>query len=82
MDDGSLEILLRDAAHRGARQALHEIGLADGDAVGDVRELRGLLEAWRSAKRTAGQTAVRMLTYTFLTALAIGAWVKFGGNFK
>jgi hypothetical protein len=80
MDDNALELLLRDAAHKGARQVLKEIGLADEDAVVDVRELRGLLEAWRSAKKTAGQTVIKMLTVAFLTALAIGAWVKFGGN--
>jgi len=38
-----LEDLLSQAATRGARQALAEIGLDNGEAATDIRDLRSLL---------------------------------------
>ena len=48
-----------------------------------IRELRGLLEAFNTAKRTAWQTLVRMVTTGFILALVAGALIKlklFGGG--
>lgn len=64
-----LEQLLSQAANRGARQALKDLGLDNGEAREDIRELRSLLGALRLARRTAWQTAVRVLTTVFLAAL-------------
>ena len=49
----------------------------------DIRELRGLLEAFNTAKHTAWQTVIRLVTTGFLLALVAGAVIKlkvFGGG--
>jgi hypothetical protein len=77
------EDLLEAAAARGARQALKDIGLDNGEAREDIRELRSLLQALRLARRTAWQTAVRVLTTGLILALIAGIAIKlklFGGN--
>jgi hypothetical protein len=71
-----LEQLLSQAANRGARQALKDIGLDNGEAREDIRELRSLLGVLRLARRTAWQTTVRVLTTVFLAALLAWAGVK------
>ena len=40
------EELLERAAERGARHALHGVGLDGADAAHDIRELRSLLDAF------------------------------------
>ncbi|WP_230852181.1 DUF6127 family protein, partial [Ralstonia solanacearum] len=42
-----------------------------------IRELRGLLDAFNEAKRTAWQTMVRMITTGLVLALVAGAAIKF-----
>ena len=54
--------LIEQSAELGARKALRDIGLSDDDALSDVSELRGLLESWRSAKRTVGRTVLQAIT--------------------
>ena len=54
--------LLDRAAERGAERCLAHLGLENGHAAKDIRELRDLLEAWRDARRTAWQTAVKVIT--------------------
>lgn len=71
-----LEHLLAAAASRGAKQALRDIGLENGEAREDIRELRSLLQALRLARRTAWQTTIRMLTTVVLAALLAWAGVK------
>lgn len=66
------EDLLESAAERGAKSALKAVGLHDDEAAADVRDLRGLLDAWRDAKTTAMRTAVGMATKALLLGLA--AW--------
>jgi hypothetical protein len=41
--------LLDRAAERGAERCLAHLGLENGSAAKDIRELRDLLEAWRAA---------------------------------
>ncbi len=77
------EDLLARAAERGARRALADVGLDGPEAANDIRELRGLLEAFNTAKHTAWQTVVKMVTTGFLLALVAGALIKlkvFGGG--
>ncbi len=69
--------LLDRAAERGARRALADVGLDGDDAAHDIRELRGLLDAFNSAKHTAWQTVIKMVTTGFLLALVAGAFIKF-----
>ncbi len=68
--------LLAHAAERGAERVLSHLGLENGHAARDIRELRDLLEAWREARHTAWQTFVKVLTTGLLAALLIGAAIK------
>ena len=68
--------LLAHAAERGAERVLAHLGLENGKAAGDIRELRNLLEAWRDARHTAWQTFVKVLTTSLLAALVLGAAIK------
>ena len=83
MPRDEFEELLARAAERGARRALADVGLDGDDAAHDIRELRGLLEAFNAAKHTAWQTVIRLVTTGFLLALVAGAVIKlkiFGGG--
>lgn len=83
MPRDEFEEMLARAAERGARRALADVGLDGEDAAHDIRELRGLLEAFNAAKHTAWQTVIRLVTTGFLLALVAGAVIKlkvFGGG--
>jgi hypothetical protein len=71
-----LDELLTRAAERGAERCLAHLGLENGHAARDIRELRDLLEAWRDARRTAWQTSVKVITTGILAALLVGAAIK------
>jgi|TARA_R110000851_G_scaffold24931_1_gene71992 hypothetical protein len=77
MNDAEMEAMIERAAAAGARTALREVGLSDDDANSDVKELRNLLDSFRSAKRTVGKTIVQALTTLFLAALMAGAYFNF-----
>ena len=66
------EQLLEQAACRGARKALHEIGLADEAAASDLRTLRGLAGSLKLMQKTFLQTLVRWLTIGLLVLLLAG----------
>ena len=68
--------LLDSAAERGAERVLAHLGLENGHAARDIRELRDLLEAWRDARRTAWQTTIKVATTGILAALLVGAAIK------
>ena len=70
------EDLLDRAAERGAKRALADVGLDGDDAAHDIRELRGLLDAFNEAKKTAGLTIVKMLVTGLVMALLAGAFLK------
>lgn len=70
------EDLLDRAAERGAERVLSHLGLENGSAAKDIRELRDLLEAWRDARRTAWQTTIKVVTTAILAALLVGAAIK------
>jgi hypothetical protein len=69
--------MLDRAAERGAERCLAHLGLENGHAAKDIRELRDLLEAWRDARRTAWQTTIKLITTGILAALVLGAAIKF-----
>ena len=69
------ELLIR-AAEKGAERALAALGLENGHAAKDIRDLRGLIEAWRQARQTAWQTLIKLLTTGILVALIVGASIK------
>ena len=76
------EAMLERAAQRGARNALHGVGLDGADAAHDIRELRSLLDAFNEAKKTVGLTIIKMLVTGLVLALMTGSLIKlklFGG---
>jgi hypothetical protein len=83
MSEAELESMLARAAEQGAKRALADVGLDGKDAALDIRDLRSLLECLRFVRRTAVQTAVRMITTTVMLALLAGIAIKlriFGGG--
>ena len=52
------------------------LGLENGHAAADIRDLRGLIDAWREARRTAWQTTIKVLTTGVLAALLVGVAIK------
>jgi hypothetical protein len=77
------EAMLERAAERGARAALHGVGLDGEDAAHDIRELRNLLDAFNEAKKTAGLTIIKMMVTGLVMAVLAGTILKlklFGGQ--
>ena len=72
------EQLLEQAACRGARKALQEVGLADETAANDIRTLRGLAGSLKLMQRTFLQTIVRWITVGLLLLLLAGVATKSG----
>lgn len=70
-----LEVLLESAAERGARKALERVGLHDEEAPGDVRDLRGLLGAWRTVRTSILSTVGKAIAVAILAALAFKSGV-------
>ena len=68
--------MLNNAAERGAERCLARLGLENGSAAKDIRDLRDLLEAWRDARRTAWRTAIRVITTGVLAVLLVGTAIK------
>ena len=82
MPHDDFEQMLERAAERGARHALHEVGLDGEDAAHDIRELRSLLDAFNQAKKTAGLTIIKMVVTGLVMAILTGTLIKlklFGG---
>ena len=70
------EELLHLAAERGAQRCLAQLGLENGSAARDIRELRDLLDAWRAARRAVWQTVIKVMTTGLLAALLVGIAIK------
>ncbi len=78
MTDDEIKKLAREVV----TETLNRLGLDpnDPDTVADVHDLKGLLGAWRSAKRTVGTTITRVVTLAILGALALGAAMQIRGG--
>jgi hypothetical protein len=72
MTELELEAIIQRAAEAGAKKALRDVGLQDDDAVHDMREVRDLLDSWRSVKRTAGKTFIQIMTSIILGFIIAG----------
>ena len=70
------ECLLECAAERGAERVLAHLGLENGHAARDIRELRDLLDAWRDARRTVWHTVIKVVTTGILAAIILGVAIK------
>jgi hypothetical protein len=71
------------AAEEGAKRALADVGLDGDESALDIRDLRSLVDCIRLVRRTAMQTAVRMITTGVMLALLAGIAIKlkiFGGS--
>ena len=82
MPQVDFEQMLERAAEKGARHALHGVGLDGEDAAHDIRELRNLLDAFNEAKKTAGLTIIKMVVTGLVMAILTGTLIKlklFGG---
>lgn len=74
-----LQAMVDSAAKKGAKEALESIGLHDETAGGDIRDLRSLVDGWRTVKKTALRTAVQTATIALLGILSLGlAWKLMG----
>ncbi len=76
MRQDDFDDLLTRAAELGAERCLAHLGLENGHAARDIRELRDLLEAWRDARHTAWRTTIKVVTTAVLALLLVGAAVK------
>ena len=78
MTDDEIKKLAREVVN----ETLSRIGLDanDPDTVSDVVDLKALLGAWRSTKRTVGTTITRVVTLAVLGALAFGAAMQIRGG--
>lgn len=76
--NAELEAALAEAATRGAKEALRQVGLNDENAQGDLRDLRGLLSSWKEVRKSALQAVVKLLTTALLGALLLGLGIKIG----
>ena len=77
LTEEQIEAMLDRAAKKGSAEAFREIGLQDEDAASDIKEMRGLLDAWRLTKRSVWATTVKMGTVAVLTFLATAVWMTF-----
>jgi 2-iminoacetate synthase ThiH len=74
-----IEQMIARAAQQGAKAALESIGLHDENAGQDMKELRNLLDAWRSTKKTVWSQVVKAMTMAVLGAIVAGAFLQFKG---
>lgn len=74
----TLRGVIEEAAELGARRALASLGLEDEEAGKDMRELRGLLGAWRDAKKSAVQAVAGWFVRLVLALVVVGIAVKTG----
>lgn len=71
-----LTAMIKKAADEGATKALSRIGLSDETAGHDIREIRDLLTAWRSTKRSIWQTVVVICTTAILSFIGAAVWMN------
>lgn len=80
MTEAQIQTLLNEAAERGAKRALEQVGLHDEEAGNDIRDLRKVLDGWRSARKTVLSTITQWVTMALLGALAFGAYTQLTGK--
>jgi hypothetical protein len=74
----TLRAVIEEASELGAKRALARLGLDDAEALGDLSELRQLLQAWRDAKASAWKAAVAWIVRGALALLLLGIAVRLG----
>ena len=76
LTDEQLESLLERASHKGAQRALSDIGLQDNEAVHDTKDLRLLIEGYRSLKKTVANTVLKWVIVAFLGFVSFAVWTQ------
>ena len=76
LNPAELEDIVQRAAERGSQCCLAKLGLENGSAARDIRQLRDLLEVWREARRAVWQTVIKVITTGLLAALLVGIAMK------
>jgi len=76
ISETELEAIIDRAAGRGAEEALVRLGLHDEKAAADVRDMRDLISAWRSTRREAVRTAVRIITTGTILFIGAAIWLN------
>ncbi len=74
----TLRAVVEEAAELGASRVLERMGLEDETAHDDLDELRQLLNAWRSAKRSAWRAAVEWAVRGLLALLLFAIAFRLG----
>lgn len=77
-----LEAMLEKASKQGAKLALAELGLDDGHARIDIRDLRELLKAFRMAKKDSFRLFVKWIVIGIITLITAGFISLIGDNIK
>lgn len=77
LTENQLEILLAQAAKRGAREALLEVGLHDESARNDITDMRSLLTAWRDTRGVMWKTLVQVSIMATITFISVAVWSHF-----
>lgn len=67
---------LEDAAKKGARAVLTELGLDDINAVHDIKDLRDLLSAYKTARSIVWKNVINYATLFILGAFSYGVFMK------
>ena len=76
LSQAELDAMIDKAVTRGVEQAFAELGIANGHAARDIRDLRSLLDAIRAARRTFWQTLIRVFTTGLILVIMAGLAVK------
>lgn len=74
----TLRAIVEESSELAAERVLERIGLSDANAVGDLDELRELLQAWRDAKASAWKALIDWAVRALLAVLLIGIAVRLG----
>jgi predicted short-subunit dehydrogenase-like oxidoreductase (DUF2520 family) len=74
----TVRALIEEASEVGAERALEALGLTGPKARRDMDELRELLQAWRDAKKSAGQAVLSWIVRILLALLVLGMSVRLG----
>jgi len=74
----TLRAIVEETTEIATDRVLDRYGLADGNAVNDLDELRELLQAWRDAKASVWKAFIEWATRALLAALLIGIAVRLG----
>jgi hypothetical protein len=79
--EAELKNMMQQASHDGAKIALKEVGLGDDTAPTDIRDLRAVLDAWRTVKTEAIRSVTQMAIKGFLILILVAVAVKTGFHF-